>query len=84
MPAAARSASLYDAMTACMTEARVPRQREIEAVAAKMWNEAYRPALRVAWESIEAGSACRARLLRAASLALDPPTYALGDAPPAG
>lgn len=73
MPKSSTSRSLYEGMTACMIESRRPRRREVEAVAAKIWREAYGSALHLAWENVEVGSACYRRMIAAATVALDPP-----------
>jgi hypothetical protein len=79
MPPKAESRLLYEGIAACMAEARHPCRREIEAVAAKIWREAYAPSLQIRWEHVERGSQFHRRLLAAARIALDPPCYAADD-----
>lgn len=64
----------HDALRACMAEGRMPSQREVEQVAAKIWNDSYRALAKVEWSDVPIGSIEEQRTLSAARTALGMPT----------
>ena len=50
------SKAFHDVMRACMIEDRPPRTIEVEGLAAKIWEEAFRRDGKMAWDRVEHGS----------------------------
>jgi hypothetical protein len=59
----------YPAIVACMNEARLPKQHEIELVAARIWDET-RDAAAPRWAMLAPGSAAHRKIIRVAAAAL--------------
>ena len=59
----------YPAIVACMNEARLPERKEIELVAARVWNET-RDAKAPRWAMLVPGSAEHRKVIRVAVAAL--------------
>jgi hypothetical protein len=57
-----------------MAEGRSPGERELERVAAKIWNDTFRPRAKVDWSDVPIGSAEERRTMSVARAALGIPT----------
>lgn len=53
-----------------MSESRVPHERELEQVAAKIWHDTYRATTGLGWSDVERGSILARQTLKAARAAL--------------
>jgi hypothetical protein len=60
---------IYPAIVACMNEARLPERREIELVAARIWDET-QAAGAPQWATLFPGSALHRKIIRVALAAL--------------
>lgn len=75
----------HRAMRACMIEDRPPRDVEIEELAAKIWDEAFRRDAQVAWDRVEHGSRSHKKTVAAAYAAFGAPaSFMLNLSEPAG
>lgn len=64
------SPSFHRAMRSCIAEDRPPRAGEIEELAEKIWEEAFRHDVRIAWDRVEHGSRSHQKTMAAAKAAL--------------
>jgi LmbE family N-acetylglucosaminyl deacetylase len=62
----------HPALRACMSEGRLPRPRELEQVAARIWRDAYRSETGLEWPQVAIGSFYERRTLAAARAAAAP------------
>ena len=63
------SLPIYPAIVACMNEARLPERKEVELVAARIWNETRNPKA-PRWAMLVPGSSDHRKIIRVAVAAL--------------